>query len=63
MFFFDIVFEIDMYEVINVVDQVKCELGNCWDFKNVEVDIEYDDKGLIISVEQEFQLEQLLDMV
>ena len=60
---FDIVSEIDMHEVTNAVDQAKRELGNRWDFKNVEADIEHDDKGLTISAEQEFQLEQLLDMV
>ena len=60
---FDIVSEIDMHEVTNAVDQAKRELGNRWDFKNVEADIELDDKGLTISAEQEFQLEQLLDML
>ncbi|WP_148862294.1 YajQ family cyclic di-GMP-binding protein [Marinobacter fonticola] len=60
---FDIVSEIDMHEVTNAVDQAKRELGNRWDFKNVEVDVELDDKGITLSAEQEFQLEQLLDMV
>ena len=60
---FDIVSEIDMHEVTNAVDQAKRELGNRWDFKNVEADIELDDKGITISAEQEFQLEQLLDML
>ena len=60
---FDIVSEIDMHEVTNAVDQAKRELGNRWDFKNVEADIELDDKGLTISAEQEFQLEQLMDML
>lgn len=60
---FDIVSEIDMHEVTNAVDQAKRELGNRWDFKNVDADIELDDKGLTISAEQEFQLEQLMDML
>ena len=60
---FDIVSEIDMHEVTNAVDQAKRELGNRWDFKNVEANIELDDKGITISAEQEFQLEQLLDML
>jgi len=60
---FDIVSEIDMHEVTNAVDQAKRELGNRWDFKNVEVDFELDDKGITISAEQEFQLEQLMDML
>lgn len=60
---FDIVSEIDMHEVTNAVDQAKRELGNRWDFKNVEADIELDDQTITISAEQEFQLEQLMDML
>ncbi|TBW59490.1 YajQ family cyclic di-GMP-binding protein [Marinobacter halodurans] len=60
---FDIVSEIDMHEVTNAVDQAKRELGNRWDFKNVEADFELDDKGITLSAEQEFQLEQLMDML
>ena len=59
---FDIVSEIEMHEVTNAVDQAKRELGNRWDFKNVEADIELEDKRLTLSAEQEFQLEQLVDM-
>ena len=58
---FDIVSEIDMHEVTNAVDQAKRDLGNRWDFKNVEADFELDDKG--ISAQEEFQLEQLVDML
>ncbi|MCH8498479.1 MAG: YajQ family cyclic di-GMP-binding protein [Marinobacter sp.] len=60
---FDIVSEIDMHEVSNAVDQAKRELGNRWDFKNVEADIELDDKRITLSAEQDFQLEQLTDML
>ncbi|ROU01709.1 YajQ family cyclic di-GMP-binding protein [Marinobacter sp. R17] len=60
---FDIVSEIDMHEVTNAVDQAKRELGNRWDFKNVEADFELDDKGITLSAEQEFQLEQLMEML
>lgn len=60
---FDIVSEIDMHEVTNAVDQAKKDLATRWDFKNVEATIEHDDKGITISAEQEFQLEQLMDML
>ncbi|WP_417500915.1 YajQ family cyclic di-GMP-binding protein [Marinobacter sp.] len=60
---FDIVSEIDMHEVTNAVDQAKRDLGNRWDFKNVDADIEQDEKGLTISAPEEFQLEQLMDML
>lgn len=60
---FDIVSEVDMHEVTNAVDQAKRELGNRWDFKNVETEIELDDKGITIAAPQEFQLEQLMDIL
>lgn len=60
---FDIVSEIDMHEVTNAVDQTKRDLGNRWDFKNVDASVELDDKGITLSAEQEFQLEQLMDML
>ncbi|MBU2875700.1 YajQ family cyclic di-GMP-binding protein [Marinobacter salexigens] len=60
---FDIVSEIDMHEVTNAVDQAKRDLGNRWDFKNVDADIEQDEKGLTISAPEDFQLEQLMDML
>ncbi|MGO1500039.1 MAG: YajQ family cyclic di-GMP-binding protein [Marinobacter sp.] len=60
---FDIVSEIDMHEVTNAVDQAKRDLGNRWDFKNVDADIEQDEKGITISAPQEFQLEQLMDLL
>ncbi|RBW48238.1 YajQ family cyclic di-GMP-binding protein [Marinobacter sp. F3R11] len=60
---FDIVSEIDMHEVTNAVDQARRDLGNRWDFKNVDADIEQDEKGITISAPEEFQLEQLMDML
>src|SRR5690554_7802209 len=56
---FDIVSEIEMHEVTNAVDQAKRDLGNRWDFKNVDANIELEDKRITVSAEQEFQLEQL----
>ncbi|MDO6443686.1 MULTISPECIES: YajQ family cyclic di-GMP-binding protein [unclassified Marinobacter] len=60
---FDIVSEVDMHEVTNAVDKAKKDLGNRWDFKNVDADIEQDDKGVTVSAEQEFQLEQVIDIL
>lgn len=59
---FDTVSEVDMHEVTNAVDQAKRELGNRWDFKNVVADIEFDNKKLTFSAEQDFQLEQLIEI-
>ncbi|WP_166252391.1 YajQ family cyclic di-GMP-binding protein [Marinobacter salicampi] len=60
---FDIVSEIDMHEVTNALDQAKRDLGNRWDFKNVDASFELDDKGITLAAEQEFQLEQMRDML
>ncbi len=60
---FDIVSEVDMHEITNAVDQARRELGNRWDFKNVEADIELDDSRITVSAEQDFQLDQLKDML
>ncbi|MBS3805655.1 MAG: YajQ family cyclic di-GMP-binding protein [Oleiphilaceae bacterium] len=60
---FDIVSEVDMHEVTNAVDQANKELGNRWDFKNVEAAFELDEKGVTLSAEQEFQLDQMMDML
>lgn len=60
---FDIVSEIDMHEVTNAVDQARRDLGNRWDFKNVDASFDLDDKGVTVAAEQEFQLEQLMDLL
>lgn len=60
---FDIVSEIEMHEVTNVIDQVRRELGNRWDFKNVDAGVELDGKAITISAEQDFQLDQLNEML
>ncbi|MFE8073245.1 YajQ family cyclic di-GMP-binding protein [Marinobacteraceae bacterium S3BR75-40.1] len=60
---FDIVSEVDMHEITNAVDQARRELGNRWDFKNVDAGFEHNDNTITIAAEQEFQLDQLADML
>jgi uncharacterized protein YajQ (UPF0234 family) len=60
---FDTVSEVDMHEVTNAIDQAKRELGNRWDFKNVQVDIEATKDKVVFSAEQDFQLEQLIEIM
>ena len=60
---FDTVSELDMHEVTNAIDQAKRELGNRWDFKNVKADIVVDGSQVTFSAEQDFQLEQLIEML
>lgn len=57
MLFFDIVFEIDMQEVCNVVENVICDLVNCWDFCNVLVSFELNEKNESIKVVSEFDFQ------
>jgi len=60
---FDTVSELDMHEVTNAIDQAKRELGNRWDFKNVTADIVADKDKVTFSAEQDFQLEQLIEIL
>lgn len=59
---FDTVSEVDMHEVTNAIDQAKREIGNRWDFKNVDLDITFANERLTFSAEQDFQLDQLIEM-
>jgi len=60
---FDTVSELDMHEVTNAIDQAKRELGNRWDFKNVDADIISDKEMVTFSAEQDYQIEQLIEML
>jgi uncharacterized protein YajQ (UPF0234 family) len=60
---FDAVSELDMHEVTNAIDQAKRELGNRWDFKNVQTDILVEGDRVTFSAEQDFQLEQLIEIL
>jgi uncharacterized protein YajQ (UPF0234 family) len=60
---FDVVSEIDLHEVTNAVDQTRRELVNRWDFKNVEADAELVDEKITLTAEQDFQLEQLEEIL
>ena len=60
---FDTVSELDMHEVTNAIDQAKRELGNRWDFKNVQADIVHEKEKVTFSAEQDFQLDQMIEML
>ena len=60
---FDAVSELDLHEVTNAIDQAKRELGNRWDFKNVDADIVVEGDRVTFSAEQDFQLDQLIEML
>lgn len=60
---FDTVSEVNWQEVRNAVDQSKRELGTRFDFRHVDAGIELADRTIEIHAEEEFQLQQLLDIL
>lgn len=60
---FDVVSEVDFQEVRNAVDQAARELRSRFDFKNVEAEFAFDDNGILIAAQEEFQIGQMLDIL
>ncbi|EXJ15120.1 YajQ family cyclic di-GMP-binding protein [Imhoffiella purpurea] len=60
---FDIVSEIDLQEVRNAVDQANREIGTRFDFKGVDASFELTDDKILMTGEQEFHLQQMMDIL
>lgn len=60
---FDVVSELDAQEVRNAVDQANRELATRFDFKGVTASFEFGDGEIRLRAEQEFQLQQMLDIL
>ena len=60
---FDIVSEVDTQEVRNAVDQANRELGTRFDFRGVAASFELEDAAIVVRAQEEFQLEQLEDIL
>jgi cyclic-di-GMP-binding protein len=60
---FDVVSEVDMQEVRNSVDQASRELGTRFDFRGVGASYELEETAIVIRAEEEFQLEQMVDIL
>ena len=60
---FDIVSEVDLQEVKNAVDQANREIGTRFDFKGVDAQFEQCDAEITLKAEQEFQLNQMMDIL
>lgn len=60
---FDICSEIDLQEVRNAVDQANREIGTRFDFKGVEASFELAGGKILMVAEQEFQLQQMMDIL
>ena len=60
---FDVVSELDLQEVRNAVDQANRELATRYDFRGVEATFELVDKTIAMKAAEEFQLEQMDDIL
>ena len=60
---FDVVSEVDLQEVRNAVDQANREVGTRFDFKGVDAKFEQSDAEITLQAEQEFQLNQMMDIL
>lgn len=60
---FDIVSEVDKQEIRNAVDQVNKEVSTRFDFKGSDARVEQADYELTIFADDEFKLEQVLDIL
>lgn len=60
---FDTVSELDLQEVRNAVDQSNREIGTRFDFKGVKADFSLGADDIALRAEQEFQLQQMFDIL
>jgi len=60
---FDIVSEVDLQEVHNAVDQANRVIQTRFDFKDVDASFEQKENEITLTAEQEFQLNQMLDIL
>lgn len=60
---FDIVSKLDMQELNNAVQQALREIENRFDFKNSKSDIKLEKEGLIVTSDDEFKLQNVLDIL
>lgn len=60
---FDIVSETDLQEVRNAVDQSNREIGTRFDFKGVKASFELSEDKILMTGEQEFHLQQMIEIL
>ncbi len=60
---FDVVSEVDGHEVRNAVDQTNKEVSARFDFKGTDARVEHADLVLSVFADDEFKLEQVLDIL
>ncbi|MBS1721815.1 MAG: YajQ family cyclic di-GMP-binding protein [Armatimonadetes bacterium] len=62
-FSFDVVSKVDLAEVKNAVNQAQKELENRYDFRGSAAKIEFDEKEISLTADDEFRMGQLKDIV
>ncbi len=65
-FSFDIVSDINLSEINNVLDQVRREISNRYDFKNKLVEIDFIDNsknGFVLTAENDLLIDSLLEII
>lgn len=60
---FDIVSEVEVEEIRNATENTQRELATRFDFRGVDVKVEFKDGEVTLSSEADFQCQQLLDML
>lgn len=60
---FDIVSEVNLHELSNAVDQTNREIATRFDFKHSDAHIDYVKDTLTLHAENEFQLQQMTDVL
>lgn len=60
---FDVVSEVDLQEVRNAVDQATRELKTRFDFRGVDAGVELDGETVTVWAQEEFQVQQLVDIL
>lgn len=60
---FDVVSEVNMHEVDNAIDQANREVGTRFDFKDSGAKFERVDSQINLRAQNEFQLQQMLDII
>lgn len=60
---FDIVSEIDQHELTNAVDQTNREVGNRFDFKGSDAQVDQGEEELTLKAQNEFQINQMRDIL
>ncbi len=60
---FDVVYEVNLHEAVNAVDQANREVGTRFDFKGTGAKYEQKETVVTLIAQSDFQLKQMLDIL